>query len=215
MGVSKQKKINHSLWWASDPREVPDPSTKNLFIYHCDTIRHGHPSEKMAGTPFLCPLLLSCVLFLCSGFFRKNYALGVWFFSPVFFHFGCENVSFLDGHGGKRGQKDRMRANRKVTKVPSDTQGEVRPSQDSSHTDILWYTEWNTRDEWIPVENRRVAQWNLHMQNSNLPPLIHYCFHSPDFSCDKLHHQMQGWNKGLFSLSTDLSATLWSCRLVV
>ena len=56
------------------------------------------------------------------------------FFSLVFFHFGCENVSFLDGRRRKKRQKDRKSANRKVTKVSSDTQGEVGPSQDSSHT---------------------------------------------------------------------------------
>lgn len=108
-GGEQTEKINHSLWWASDPREVPDPSTKNLFIYHCDTIRHGHPSEKMAERlPFSAlssSLARSFSPLAFSG--RIMHWESDFFFSLVFFHFGCENVSFLDGHGEKRTKRQK------------------------------------------------------------------------------------------------------------
>lgn len=106
--VTKQKKINHSLWWASDPREVPDPGTKNLFIYHCDTIRHGHPNEKMAedslslpSPPLLLTLSLWCL------FQEELCTKSVIFFSSIFLHFRSENLSLLDGHEGKKDKSNK------------------------------------------------------------------------------------------------------------
>lgn len=93
------------------------PRHKNLFIYHCDTIRHGHPSEKMAerlSSALMPPLSFRCLYQekICTA-------------SEIFFHFGCENVLFLDGHW-RKWQKGRKRTKRKVTKVFSNTQKEVR-----------------------------------------------------------------------------------------
>lgn len=97
--------INHSLWWASDPREVPNPSTKTYSFITVTQLDMAIPVKRWRRDSLSLPLLLYCSLFLYAAFFTKNYALGAWFFTPVFLHFSCENVSFLDGHGGEKKDK--------------------------------------------------------------------------------------------------------------
>lgn len=57
-GVGKQRKSTLMGLWSKGGSW---PLHKKLFIYHCDTIRHGHPSEKMAGRlPFSALSSLAC-----------------------------------------------------------------------------------------------------------------------------------------------------------
>lgn len=120
--VSKQKNKPFTLMglWSKGGSW---PLHKNLFIYHCDTIRHGHPSEKMAErlSSALMLALSLCCLFqekICTGSVS-------FFFYPIFFILGVRTSYFLYGHRGK-GQKDTKRTKRKVTKVSSNTLREVK-----------------------------------------------------------------------------------------
>lgn len=157
-GGEQTEKIDHSLWWASDPREVPDPSTKNLFIYHCDTIRHGHPSEKMAGTPSLFPLLLSCLLF-----FRKSYALG---FS--FFILGVRTSHLLMDTGGQRTKRPKE-SKQKSNKGLIGHAGRSQRGAGQFTYAPLWWTWWNTQAEWNPAQNRTLAQFFTHSPKPHTP----------------------------------------------
>lgn len=104
-GGEQTKKINHSLWWASDPREVPDLSTKTYSFITVTQLDMAIPvkmwqrdSLSLPSPPLLFALSLH---WLFQG---ELYTGRVIFFPCLFVHFGCENVSLFNGHGGK-GQK--------------------------------------------------------------------------------------------------------------
>lgn len=134
--VRRSSAKNKALTLISLQSEFLDPSTKkstHLSLWQNWTWLSEWKEDR--ETPLLFPFLLLHSVFLFASFFKKNWAQGAWFFfCPVCFHLECENASFNDGHGVGERQKDRKKANRKATKVSSDTQGGVKPSQDSSHT---------------------------------------------------------------------------------